>query len=138
MPTKEGQIEVAKISSRQAIIVAAITAIAGLGTGYLTAAKGEGQSAAQIKVLENERAQSAAQIRAVEIERAQARNDLTNLKQRVRDILGPKRDAITRMSRSLERMKVDPGISKNDRERLDEIVEQLNIIDNKVLVIVEK
>ncbi len=106
------KIEVAKITSRRAVLVAIITAIAGLAAGYF------GKQA------------------SVPSEATQARSDLASLKQRVRDILGPKEDKIRQMSQSLERMKNDPGVSQDHRERLAEIVQELDKIDNKVLTIV--
>src|SRR5262249_43372926 len=123
-------IEVAKITSRQAILVAAITAVAGLATGYFgrpSQNSGEAnQTSTKISALETQIHSLENDLKKSNDAVTQARYDLANLKQRVRDILGPKEDAIRRMSRSLERMKGDPGVSQDHRERLSEIVEQLD------------
>jgi predicted RNase H-like nuclease (RuvC/YqgF family) len=132
------KIAVAKITARQAILVAVITAITSLTVGYFTMkaqispSSGTNITALEtrIKILESDLKKSDAEV-------IQARNELDNLKQRVRDILGPKDDAIRRMSNSLERMRGDMGVSQDHRERLSEIVIQLDSIDNKVLGIVE-
>lgn len=135
---RSSKTESAKIASRTAILVACIAAVGGLATGYL-AMKTQGSSDEKTKITSLE-----ARIQNLENDlnisnaaKVQAQNDLENLKQRVRDILGPKEDAIRRMSQSLERMKGDVGVSQDHRERLSEIVEQLDRIDNKVLGIVE-
>jgi len=135
---RSSKIESAKIASRTAILVACIAAVGGLAAGYF-AMKTQGSSDENTKITSLE-----ARIQNLENDlnisnaaKVQAQNDLENLKQRVRDILGPKEDAIRRMSQSLERMKGDVGVSQDHRERLSEIVEQLDRIDNKVLGIVE-
>ncbi len=135
---RSSKIESAKIASRTAILVACIAAVGGLAAGYF-AMKTQGSSDEKTKITSLE-----ARIQNLENDlnisnaaKVQAQNDLENLKQRVRDILGPKEDAIRRMSQSLERMKGDVGVSQDHRERLSEIVEQLDRIDNKVLGIVE-
>jgi len=131
-------IKVARITSRQAIIVALITASVGLATGYFgSQTNTSSDSSAKILELESRVKTLQAELHSAELTIENSHNKLSNLKQRVRDILGPKEDVIRRMSNSLERMKNDPAVSIEHRERLSDITIQLEKIDTKVLSIVE-
>lgn len=134
-------IEVAKITSRQTIIVAALTAIVGLATGYfgrqMQPSPDAIKASVAIQKCEDRIRGLESELKASNTETSQARFDLAKIKQRVRDVLGPKEDAIRQMSQSLQRMKGDIGVSQDHSDRLSEIVQQLDKIDNKVLGIVD-
>lgn len=131
-------IKVARITSRQAIIVALITASVGMATGYFgSQSNTSSNSDSNVSELQNRLETVQAELHNAELTIEKSHNDLNNLKQRVRDILGPKEDAIRRMSNSLQRMKNDLAISEEHRARLSEITIQLEKIDTKVLSIVE-
>jgi chromosome segregation ATPase len=106
--------------------VALITAVSGLLTGYF------GRSTS------GELAQANKQIVDLRDQLRDARYALQELKQRVRDILGPKERILQRMSLSLERMRGDPGVSQDHRERLSEIAQDLKSIDDRVMSIVDQ
>ena len=137
---KNDNVDVAKISAIQAIAVALIAAIAGAGTTYMTVHGNSDEIAnlhAKTKSLEQELVQTKVMLDQARTESNKADQELGRVKQRVRDILGPKEDELRSMSLSLERMKNDPGIDQWHRESLEEIAHRLDKIDSKVLEIVQ-
>ncbi len=135
------EIEVAKITSRQAVLIAVITMLGGLMTGYFgkqgSQAQNLSQMSTEIAVLEVQVASLVEARDAAVKEATEAHYALDTMKQRVRDILGPKEDVLKRMVRSLERLKGDPEVSEEHQERLADVAAELDKIDTRVLQLVE-
>lgn len=141
MTKPSDHIEVARITSRQAVTIALITAVGGIAAGYFSRQSPEQRevisTSTKIERLETE-AKSLIESRDAAIKAAnEARASLFTMKQRVRDILGPKEDVLRRMGESLVRLRGDPGVSIEHQERLAEIAKQLRTIDTKVLNLAE-
>lgn len=133
MSENNEKIEVARISAFQAIAVALIAASAGAASTYMSV---QGSSN-EVKALEAKTISLGEKLKESEEERREISQKLNILKQRVRDILGPKEDELRSMSLSLERMKNAPGVDQSHRDRLEEIANRLDKIDSKVLEIVQ-
>lgn len=140
MSENSENIQVARISAIQAIAVALIAAVAGAATTYMTVNNDSDEVDALRKNFTNmEKAlvQKDAELDNLKTNLQNTSLELKTIKQRVRDILGPKEDELRSMSRSLERMRNDPGIDQFHRERLEEVARRLDKIDSKVLEIVQ-
>lgn len=133
-------IEVARISAVQAIAVALIAAVTGAGTTYMTVNSDTDQLLAlegKVSSLGSALSEKNADLEMLEDSYQASRQDLENVKQRLRDILGPKRDELTSMSLYLQKIKNDASISQHHSDRLDEIVHRLDKIDAKVNEIIQ-
>lgn len=135
---KSDTVEVARINARSAIVIAIVTAIAGLLTGYFSRpATTSDASNENVSRLELEITTLKRDLENKKISKTKSESELVSIKQRVRDILGPKEDFLSRMSISLERIKDEENIPETHRIRLEDIASDLKRIDGKILGIVE-
>jgi len=137
MPTPKTDIKTTKIQAWSAVVIAIITALGGVATGYF------GKQASQPRELDQalkQKEQFEQQLETCRTDQERIKEDLIGsnnalkqLKQHIHDVLNPKTDYIKDITASLERLKADQGVSAEHREQISNLVNRLNKIDENIM-----